>query len=155
MKGVVPVDLGDTPCALPLAAVRGVVRAAWPTPLARAPEWVLGGVTLSGVFHVVVDLSARLARAKPHLSPSDAWVRVDFGTPLGAGFLAVDAVLEDYPGDFEANAMGTVHLPGGFAGLVEPASLFEEAQARRLAALVREVGSARGGFDPRVPEAAP
>lgn len=77
--------------ALPLAAVRRVVRMVEVTPLPKAPEVVLGVIDVQGNILPVVSIRKRFGLAESEGSLSDQLVVADMGTRVVA--LVVNSVI--------------------------------------------------------------
>jgi purine-binding chemotaxis protein CheW len=81
--------LDDRRCAVPLQAVQRVVRAVDVTPLAGAPEAVLGVIDVAGQVVPVLSPRRRLAMPDRAIGPEDAFILAQAGPRTVA--LAVDA----------------------------------------------------------------
>ena len=83
--------LNRQPYALRLASVRKVLRMVEVTPLPKAPEIVLGVVSLHGIAVPVVSIRRRVGLSETEASLSDQLIVADTASRLVA--LVVDAVI--------------------------------------------------------------
>jgi chemotaxis signal transduction protein len=77
------VGVGSSRHLIPVDHIREVVAMAQPSPLADAPDWVLGEVVFGGQAIPVVDLASRLGAGFSELSPSQFLVICDQPRWLG------------------------------------------------------------------------
>lgn len=108
----------ERPLALPVQTVERVVRAVEVSPLAGAPEGVLGVVNVRGQILPVFDLSARFGWKSRPVRSSDLLVIAQAGPRLVA-LLVSDALGVIEPKDAPAVSAGEI-LPGleAVAGVV-------------------------------------
>jgi len=140
--------------ALPLAAVREVVRAVAVSPLPGSPPIVEGIVDVHGMAAAVLDLGARLGTERGEVSPSDFMIVASAGERLVvlrvnevAGIVelpadsieAVGAVTSRAPEGFPIS--GVAHLPDGLALIHDVGSFLQAAEATEL----EEALASRGG----------
>jgi purine-binding chemotaxis protein CheW len=137
-------DLGESCFALPLSAVREVVRSAWPRPLPRAPYGCLGAIDVRGTLHPLVDLgvmlglrkrargelATRLVNSQVVLSQSIGWV-VD--RTLGVGEISAGGAAETPKlGRLRELVAGRAELDGHHALLLSPEALVGPARQRLM-----------------------
>ncbi|MEI6309187.1 MAG: chemotaxis protein CheW [bacterium] len=84
--------IGDRRCALSLAEVERVVRAAEVTPLPHLPETILGMIDIQGEILPVIDLRVALGLPVQPLSPGDQFIIAR--TPMRRLTLVIDQALE-------------------------------------------------------------
>jgi purine-binding chemotaxis protein CheW len=87
---VLEFSLDNLRYALPLSAVERVVRAVWTTPLPKAPEIVLGVISVKGSIIPVVDLRSRFRLPERETSCDDRFILTR--TPRRTLALAADGV---------------------------------------------------------------
>ncbi|MCX5976103.1 MAG: chemotaxis protein CheW [Coprothermobacterota bacterium] len=85
-------SIGDRRCALSLAEVERVVRAAAVTPLPHLPETILGMIDIQGEVLPVIDLRVVLGLPVQPLSPGDQFIIAH--TPVRRLTLVIDQALE-------------------------------------------------------------